>query len=352
MAMNPALHDDYDQRPMTLHTVSLTAKLLQGQGVAVADLLAGSRVTEADLQTPAAMITQGQELTIFANALRLSDDTAIGLRIGRKMHVSSYGVLGYAMLVSPTLHDALRCALDHPGLLGSFFELGLREEGELAALVAGQHHARPALYPLNADMCLASLWAMIGDVLGQADVASAVSLRFPKPAHAEAYRSCFGVMPTFEASCDAVWFPRAWLSQPLPLAEPVSHYMAVQQCERLQQEWQQAQGSRLLARVLHLLRSNPAHFGQLEAVARTLCMSARTLRRKLMAEGGSFQQLLDQVRCQMAVDYLERTPLPIADVAERLGYSETASFRHAFRRWTGCCPSDWRSSPASRVALQ
>ncbi|WP_374334793.1 AraC family transcriptional regulator [Leeia sp.] len=350
--MDPAFADDYDQRPMTLHTVSLTAKLLQAQGIAVSALLTGSRVSESDLQTPAAMITQGQELTIFANALRLSQDTAIGLRIGRNMHVSSYGALGYAMLVSPTLRDALRCALDFPGLLGSFFELNLHEDGELAALVAGPHHARAALYPLNADMCLASLWAIIGDVLGRATVASAVSLRFPRPEHASAYIPCFGVMPVFEAACDAVWFPREWLSQPLPLAEPVSHYMAVQQCERLQQEWQQTQGSRLLARVLHLLRSNPAHYGQLDVLAKSLCMSERTLRRRLLAEGVHFQQVLDRVRCQMAVDYLERTRLPIAEVAERLGYSETASFRHAFRRWTGRCPSDWRSAPPAHAATQ
>jgi AraC-like DNA-binding protein len=67
-------------------------------------------------------------------------------------------------------------------------------------------------------------------------------------------------------------------------------------------------------------------------------MTERTLRRRLEKDGLSFQALLDEVRHRAAVLLLDDDALTVAAVAERLGYSEPRSFRHAFRRWTGRAP--------------
>jgi hypothetical protein len=100
---------------------------------------------EGDLRQPSGLVTHAQELIVFANALRACGDTRIGLDIGRAMHISSYGILGYAMLVSPTLGDALQCAQDFPVLLGSYFKVSLRRNGDEAAIVAADYHYRPDL---------------------------------------------------------------------------------------------------------------------------------------------------------------------------------------------------------------
>ena len=80
----------------------------------------------------------------------------------------------------------------------------------------------------------------------------------------------------------------------------------------------------------------------LEQVAGRLHRSARTLRRHLQELNTSFQQLLDEVRFDRARHLLTQTELPIYLIAEQLGYSETASFRHAFQRWSGQTPSLYR----------
>ena len=80
----------------------------------------------------------------------------------------------------------------------------------------------------------------------------------------------------------------------------------------------------------------------LEQVAGRLHRSARTLRRHLQELNTSFQQLLDEVRFDQARHLLMQTELPIYLIAEQLGYSETASFRHAFQRWSGQTPSLYR----------
>ena len=85
-----------------------------------------------------------------------------------------------------------------------------------------------------------------------------------------------------------------------------------------------------------------AECSSLERVATRLHRSERTLRRHLQQLNTSFQHLLDAVRYDKARQLLLNTDLPIYLIAEQLGYSETASFRHAFQRWSGLAPSELR----------
>ena len=70
--------------------------------------------------------------------------------------------------------------------------------------------------------------------------------------------------------------------------------------------------------------------------------SPRTLRRHLHDLGSSYQELLDELRFEQAKQWLTNDAMPIHRIAEHLGFSETASFRHAFVRWSGVAPSQFR----------
>lgn len=74
-------------------------------------------------------------------------------------------------------------------------------------------------------------------------------------------------------------------------------------------------------------------------IASALCMTSQTLRRQLQDEGTSYQDLLDDLRRDMAIDLLYMQELSVAEVAERLGFSEPRSFSRAFKSWTGLTPS-------------
>jgi AraC-like DNA-binding protein len=79
-------------------------------------------------------------------------------------------------------------------------------------------------------------------------------------------------------------------------------------------------------------------FKSMTSLADALYVTERTLRRRLDKDGITFQSLLDDVRHQEAVRLLDEPTLSVAAIAERLGYSEPRSFRHAYRRWTGSTP--------------
>jgi AraC-like DNA-binding protein len=90
----------------------------------------------------------------------------------------------------------------------------------------------------------------------------------------------------------------------------------------------------------------PADAG-MPAVAAALSMSERTLRRRLAAAGTRYQVLLDEVRQALAEEMLETGMLSVEDVAQRLGYAESSSFIHAFKRWRGETPARFRRRPTA-----
>lgn len=73
-------------------------------------------------------------------------------------------------------------------------------------------------------------------------------------------------------------------------------------------------------------------------------MTPRTIQRKLASENTSYLELVENVRRNLAMEYLKTTALTMEEVAVRLGYSDAPSFSHAFKRWTGVSPGSIRES--------
>lgn len=80
----------------------------------------------------------------------------------------------------------------------------------------------------------------------------------------------------------------------------------------------------------------------LSSVASALAISPRHLQNKLRQEGATYRVLLDELRQETALQYLERGDVPLVDVAFLLGFSEQSAFNHAFKRWTGTSPQQYR----------
>ena len=73
-----------------------------------------------------------------------------------------------------------------------------------------------------------------------------------------------------------------------------------------------------------------------------LAMTPQTLRRRLHDEGRGFQAIKDDLRRDVSIEYLARTDLPLLDIAEKVGFSETSTFHRAFKSWTGVAPGEYR----------
>lgn len=103
--------------------------------------------------------------------------------------------------------------------------------------------------------------------------------------------------------------------------------------------------SSLTERIRRLLRKRLGDdLPSLEEVGEALAVTPQTLRRRLRDEGRGFQQIKDELRRDAAIEYLLHTPLPLLDIANRVGFSEASTFHRAFKQWTGVAPGEYRLS--------
>jgi AraC-like DNA-binding protein len=136
-------------------------------------------------------------------------------------------------------------------------------------------------------------------------------------------------------------YPKSILSAKPRLAHGLTSKILRDTCDRILGEVKTSTG--VAGEVYQIIASTPGHSPSMEAVARQIATTVRTLNRKLHAEGTSFTQILDDVRCNLASEYLRSTTLSVEDISELVGFSEATNFRHAFRRWTGSTPASYRS---------
>lgn len=322
----------------TLHVVSLTLKYFANQPELIEALLADSGIDPKALDSSDTRITRHQELQVCANGLALRSD--LGLELGRRMHVSAYGLLGYAALSSATLGDALRFMFDYPALLGTYFKLNLHVENDLAWISASDYKQLKQLEVFNVEMCMASLKLMCDDLLGDPISVTSATFTHQQPDYVAFYASSFGQQISFDAKQNAFSFPAELLHKRLPLADPVTHQEMLVRCRQQNAEFSTRQA--WLNRVRQQIEVQLPNPPGLEQLAQQMHCSPRTLRRHLHTLGTHYQELLDELRFARAKELLGQEHWPIYRIAEELGFSETASFRHAFQRWSGVAPSHFR----------
>ena len=103
------------------------------------------------------------------------------------------------------------------------------------------------------------------------------------------------------------------------------------------------------ARVRRLLLEKQTGFPSLQVTARHFHITPRTLHRRLQDEGTSFRDLLEEVRQTLAIEHLRAGRFTIEEIGYTLGYSDTANFRRAFKRWESATPAGYRARQHGRT---
>jgi len=158
------------------------------------------------------------------------------------------------------------------------------------------------------------------------------------------YNRFFGCRTEFAAPCDAVVFQDEYRRLPVVSADPHLSDILVHYCEETLASRKRARGS-FRVRVENVIAPLLPHGKpRTSDVAGKLHLSPRTLARRLADEDLSFASVLEEMRRDLAMCYLEDAKLSISQVAWLLGFQEASAFTHAFRRWTGRTPSEMRRS--------
>lgn len=271
------------------------------------------------------------------------EDEALPLKLGMSVKPRHLGLLGFLVMSCGSLGEAIAVLERYEQLLDNMNE---------AVCVVGQDWARLQWRPLSSlapphviHMALAN-WVHHGRFLTERlDLACEGHFTCAAPRAGTAldiYRQTFGEV-SFEQPVNQLVLPVAFLKLPVVRRDPGVHELLRQQAEAELMELAAHNGP-WLHRIEGLLERELGG-GQtvsLEALAQALSLAPRTLQSRLNERGVTFRELLDRVRRRLAERHLREAELSLVEVASLLGFADQSSFQHAFKRWTGLSPGEYR----------
>jgi AraC-like DNA-binding protein len=309
--------------------------------VAPEELMAGTALVRQPPLASDARLTPLEYNQIVDRALRLTGEPALGYHFGLHLKLSAHGFLGYAVMTSATLGEAIQLVERYFTTRSGPLHFHSFIEGETAVIQIDStvDVAPPVAFPFESllvGLCHAGAY-----ITGEAAIDAEVWINYPEPGY---YARCAELLPCvirYDRPVNQLRFPAVLLKQPLLLADATASEMAREQCER---ELTALSSQPLVTRVRALLGEDLANMPDLDAVASRCCMSSRTLKRKLAEHGVTFSELVATIRCDEAQLRLAEGRLSVEQIAGQLGYRDPANFTRAFKGWTGETPRQYRDT--------
>ncbi|NBA97690.1 AraC family transcriptional regulator [Pseudomonas sp. R5(2019)] len=309
-------------------------------GAATTEALVQVGIDPALLEQPQARVPALAYARLWRLLARQLDDEFFGMD-PRRLKSGSLAFLCRAAMAQPSLAAGLAMVLEFLSLMFEHLQADLGRQQSLAEVVLREQERPP-----RRAFCYFTYWMLVHGVTcwlaGRRIPILAIELRCAEPAFCDDYRVMFSENLRFGRARTRMIFAADCLDLPIRRSEQELQRFLAQAPANILVKYRDQDS--LAWRIRNDLRQLPAsEWPETEALARDLCISASTLRRRLADEGQTYQGLKDAVRKELAVHWLAEAHISFAEIATRLGFADTSSFYKAFRKWTGTNPGHYRS---------
>lgn len=295
--------------------------------------------------SPDSEIERAHELRLLVAVAESLPDPLAGLKAGAIRSLAGYGPLTMLLVTSSNPWEAMQTGVRYQALTYLYGTLALIPGERLSALTIKPVPLPESCRRFIIDRDMVGTYQLVQDIqinLGLDIHPVKVIFPYAKPREYKAYEQHFGCAVEFGGEEGQFLFHNEDALIPFPASNRNVHLMYRDQCEQLLKK-RDAELKTLADQVASHLTLFVGEYPGADDVARTFGMAERSFRRRLSAEATSFRKLLDGVRFHKACELLRGTDLPIESIASRLGYAESAAFNHAFQRWAGMSPGEYRA---------
>jgi len=277
--------------------------------------------------------------------VRETQDPLFGLKSSQYVQAGSYSIFGYMIMNCRTPSEILHMIPAYEGIVGDMGVTRLKQEEENIAVSWHCLYKDEDVIPHMVDNVLAS-WLQFARWLADMPDEPPTRIELKRssiPAELmSAYERIYRCPIQLNSSRDAILFANELLETQLRQPDPELLANLKQQADNFIKELQGQETITLQVRNI-LSQLMKQELPRKDKVAAALSMNERTLQRRLQEAGTSYQQLLDDLRRETAVDWLSNTDMNLATIAEKLGFSEARSFHRRFKTWTGLPPGEYRN---------
>jgi AraC-like DNA-binding protein len=276
-------------------------------------------------------------------ALDLTGDAALGLHMGERVTVRPFDVIADLASHAPTLRDAFRSCTRFHRILSDGPDAALEEHGDIATIRHEFPSSSLRCNRMGAEFEMVGFLRMMRQFSYGDRPLRAVYFEHAAPDYRAEYTRIFGGAEHFDCDFTGIAFDRELLDRTqLPPSRELFGVLESLAERKLTRVTRDGGHSHRLRDYLSL--NAAAERPQMQAVARSLGISVRSLRRRLDEEGVSYTGLLNEARATLAKRMLDDPHRSIYETAFAMGFSDPSAFHRAFKRWTGMTPTQYRHS--------
>lgn len=298
-----------------------------------------------------ATIERSKELEVIIDLFRLKPEPELGLMMGSNMGLAGYGPLSMLVMTCENAYEACQMGIRYQELTYLFGHIKIDLGTPYSSLIL-----EPATLPedirkfiLYRDMAgTLKFFKDIQQMNGQRADIHAIELTTEKPDDMDKLTHTFPCPIKFDQAENRITLSSALLNTPYPQANKMALNIYKEKCDLQLIETKQESGD-LKSQLKHYLAMFSYQLPSVCEAAQYFDFPERSFRRQLSLEQTSYQKVLDEVRFEKAQKWLKETTGNIESIASKLGYQEAAAFNHAFKRWAGCTPTQYRKAHSLNI---
>jgi AraC-like DNA-binding protein len=315
------------------------APLLRRAGLSERDLALG----ENDANPTNHRISAVAQVKFLDYAAEAMNDSAFGLHLGEQTDPRDAGIYFYVVPAAKDIDEALALYARYFRIVNEAVRLKLARKPSGVAVEVDFIGSPRHLARQTAEFGMAALLKGLRVIAGRNFHPTQVSFVHTRSSGAWEFERFYRCPVEFGASSDLFEFSNEVLAIPLLFGDPKLLKALEPFCDMAAKERKTAAGTLRAAVENEVEKLLPHGKAKKETVAKAVALSMRTFSRRLAEEGATYEEVVDQLRRSLALQYLKEPSMSVSQIAWLLGYEGSTSFNHAFRRWTGRSPSAARN---------
>ena len=320
-------------------TIAKYSEIARGLGIDPVRMVSHVGLDQTCLHTPDLRIPEASLAEVLETSAKAAEGSSLGLLVGESWRLSDFGAISLLLQHQPTLRHALLELERYRHLLSDSVVLNVTDHRSVSVVQLDLVTGRPEPGRQPVELAIGALLSLCRFQLGPRWMPRSVHFAHAAPASVRIHRRVFGTQLEFGSEFGGIVLAEGDLDRVNPASDP---HMARYAKDYLDLQPRAGKGSIAhdVRRAVHVLL--PRGRSNIEQVGQTLGSSPRTLQRQLEQTGESFQSLVNDVRREQAMRYLDGQAHTVSQIAELLGFAEISVFSRWFSNQFGVPPSRWK----------
>ncbi len=335
--------DFYQKKQTTISSWAVVVvKTIESYGYNPDHALEEAGIDKILLDDPDARVSADNMSRLWRVAVKMTGDPCFGLRAASNVRPTTFHALGFALMVSSSMHDAFERLRRFSRIVSDVTEVKLEYVEGAMTVYLNPTDRLTQLSDEAFDMIVAAVVSFARMLIDSELNPIKVELIRKKPAQSKKFRDFFQSPVIFSREHNRIFFDIRDMKKPLQAANAEiarsNDQIVVEYLARFDK-----------SRISHLVHEKliellPLGEPSIENLSNALGMTVRSLHRHLQKENTGYREILNDIRQYLATQYLKQRHLSIIEVAFRLGYSDSSNFTRAFKRWFRLSPKQYRQT--------